>query len=649
MFFAKLRPLPLLLLCVLLGTCGAPRQRAELSFTQLVRAGDDAEKNREYATAADFFRRAFAARPGEFGVLYRAAELFVRTRNYPAAADAYGQLPPGDDRWPLLGLKYGRMLKQSGRYFQAENVLRDFIGTYNGGNRQFVTDLARTQVRGIQLRKEQGDAPAIARVTRPGIAVNTAADEYGPSGRNAELLYFTGTAGGQGRLYTARSRAGAWQKAVVPEGFPVITAGTFGTGTLSADGRHFYFTICSGLAGEDGDNRCDIFYAERRGEAGWGQPRRLDAPVNDPTATNAYPHVTVGKDGRMTLYFASDRPGGRGGTDLYRAEVQGGNPLRFGPALPLGPSINSVGDERTPYYDQRGSGALFFASDGWPGFGGQDIFRAEPTPDGFGPAEHLALPLNSEADDYGLVLLAAGEGGFFTSNRSGFGRTATTDTDIFAFEWLREDPRLEASVYDQASGEELSDYDVTLYEVTGDGTERLRERKSFPEGAYTFSLRPGERYRVEISKAGYRTYSYPVVVLPNEFAVYGLPAFLKATGEGGTHRSSGRVNPGAGTTMSGGAVVTGGTTSPGITPPPTGISYRVQIAAVRKFSVAEPRYVAARALGTVRGEPIPGKKILRVTIGDFADRESAERAVRQARQEGYTEAFAVEYKDGKRQ
>lgn len=134
-------------------------------------------------------------------------------------------------------------------------------------------------------------------------------------------------------------------------------------------------------------------------------------------------HPTLSKDGR-TLYFASDRPGGIGGTDLYvtHAEGQGWSAPR-----PVD-GVNTPGNELFPFVDE--DGVLYFSSDGLPGLGGYDVFRAAPRTDGgFDPPVNVGAPLNGPSDETGFIIDRSGKHGYFASDRPG----GKGQDDIYAF------------------------------------------------------------------------------------------------------------------------------------------------------------------------------------------------------------------------
>ena len=134
----------------------------------------------------------------------------------------------------------------------------------------------------------------------------------------------------------------------------------------------------------------------------WSQPERLPDYINmkGVTATHPFP-VHIG--GQEFLYFASSRTGGRGGMDIWYVTRDLGidnNDFTF--PVNLGPSVNTLGDEITPYYDQT-EGALYFASNGLISIGGFDVFSSRGTEVNWSVPENVGLPYNSSADDYFFI------------------------------------------------------------------------------------------------------------------------------------------------------------------------------------------------------------------------------------------------------
>lgn len=165
----------------------------------------------------------------------------------------------------------------------------------------------------------------------------------------------------------------------------------------------------------DDDRREKSIYLARMIGMKFFEAYKLDSNVNMPGYSSINPYVT--EDGKW-LYFASDRPGGLGGLDIYRIEIdENGNPI--GEPTNLGQPVNSEFDEKTPFYHDISS-TLFFSSDGHESIGGLDIFKSHYNPDieVFTKPENMGEPINSTHDDSYYVIDENLKYGFLTSNRS---------------------------------------------------------------------------------------------------------------------------------------------------------------------------------------------------------------------------------------
>ncbi len=158
-------------------------------------------------------------------------------------------------------------------------------------------------------------------------------------------------------------------------------------------------------------------------EAGWELSLMLTTPTedNDFLPGKAFPHNGTGystgfpsfsEDGTR-IYFASNRPGGEGGYDLYYCDRQNDS---WSTPINLGPAVNTPGNEISP---SASNGALFFASDCLPGFGGMDIYRADMLGVVLTNVVNLGEGVNSTLDEMGFTVTDNGEIGYFASNRAG--------------------------------------------------------------------------------------------------------------------------------------------------------------------------------------------------------------------------------------
>ncbi|MCP4573778.1 MAG: hypothetical protein GY838_15575 [bacterium] len=179
--------------------------------------------------------------------------------------------------------------------------------------------------------------------------------------------------------------------------------------TMSPDGNRLWFTSARPVVAEGEEPEfVDIWYVERKGD-GWGDPVRPHEPVNSP-ARELYP--TEAADGYV--YFFSNRPGGFGGTDIYRTRFV---PHGFAPPENLGPAVNTAAGESDLCVAADGS-LLVFTSSREGGYGRGDLYVTFCTPDGgWTPARNLGPVVNTEYTEFCPSLSADGTLLFFTSNR----------------------------------------------------------------------------------------------------------------------------------------------------------------------------------------------------------------------------------------
>jgi len=166
-------------------------------------------------------------------------------------------------------------------------------------------------------------------------------------------------------------------------------------------------------------------------------------------------HPAVSPDGDR-LYFAATLDGGFGKSDIWYVEQVKG---KWCKPINAGGIINSEGNEKFPYVSLNND--LFFASDGHNGYGGLDIFRVNNIK-GEISIQNMGMPMNSKADDFGVVYYPGEDRGFLTSSRGKLG-----DDNIYSFAY---DPlafTLNVQIQDSKSGEFLSDVSVKIVNDKG--------------------------------------------------------------------------------------------------------------------------------------------------------------------------------------
>jgi outer membrane protein OmpA-like peptidoglycan-associated protein len=466
---------------------------------KLVKKGDKKYDVGEYEVAIGIYHKALVKSndPGyinfRIGESYRVSNRLKKALPYYQAAVKNGYAE--DEAYYYLGLA----LKASQEYDEAQTIYDQL--SLNAANEEYKA-MASAESVNINTIKEILSTKNYYRVKNLS-DINTAGAEYSPVYNNGEL-YFTSSREG-GKVYKATGTAftkiykvetkGARVDLLTLEPIDMINDDDTNDGsvTFSADGRIMIYA--KGNNGKKRGTKDVNLYttSNRRGQ--WSQPRMLR--INDPDSWDSTPALSA--DGR-TLYFASNREGGYGGTDIYSATRDGRG--RWGNVRNLGPKINTFGNEMFPYSAIDGS--LYFSSDGHPGFGGLDIFRAERR-EGQLYVENLGSPVNSNDDDFGLFLFSPTKG-FFTSNREG----GKGDDDILTF--VNNDPDLKIVNYfltgttvtadDEGNETLLSNATVKLFDKEDN---LISEEVTGREGNFLFRVYTEEDYYVLGEKPDYLT------------------------------------------------------------------------------------------------------------------------------------------------
>ena len=251
---------------------------------------------------------------------------------------------------------------------------------------------------------------------------------------------------------------------------------------------------------------CDIYQSEF--VAGkWAPPVKLPPPINTPQSCDSWPSVSA--DGK-TLYFCSNRKGGYGGYDVWKADKNADGTWTVKNA---GPNVNSPGDEFDVFIHPDGN-TLYFCSDHHAGLGGQDIFMSKRMENGrWGPPVNLGPPINTPYDDMDFFLNARGNRAYINSDRKGgYGKS-----DLYAFE-MPTAHRPEAVVFvkgkvRERGGTALSDVRLTAVETSTDSvfvSTRTRE------GDFLIVLPAGKNYTLFFEKDGYLHKSEHLTLDKNE-------------------------------------------------------------------------------------------------------------------------------------
>lgn len=276
-----------------------------------------------------------------------------------------------------------------------------------------------------------------------------------------------------------KNEKGAWNNPIAVEG-ELNTEHDEGVISFSPDGSTMYL---SRARREPNANTSVEIFTSQRSDAQWSAPVKFEI-LNDTVSLQAHPAVSP--DGKW-LYFTSDMPGGYGGLDIWRINLN----ERQGSLENLGEWINTPGDESFPYI--RNDSLLYFSSNGHPGFGGLDIFKARLQPSGGWSVENMGKPVNSNADDFGITF-GMGESGFFSSNRG----DAKGYDNIYSFEL----PDLKIMISGWVIDRDEEPVPGAVIKIVGDdGSNQKQLAKD--DGSFSFPLSRGVNYVMLAGAKGY--------------------------------------------------------------------------------------------------------------------------------------------------
>ena len=476
---------------------------------------DAEEKQRigEYFEAAAIYRKVYTKtspqkRDLRGYIAYRMAECNRLINSTPRATSAYMNALRYDYPDSIVSMRLGQMYQKSGKYMDAIRHYNDFL-LLNPESQ-----LALNGIKGSELAPQWKQNPSRYIVKRME-KFNSRRGEFCPMlyGEKYDQLYFTSSRTPKGAnkdkdetisaitgqrnndfFLVKQDEQGNWLAPVELED-EVNTEFDEGTPSFSKDGNTMYYTYC---AQDPEGPRTSEIYVSTRSSAKWGKGTRASIVKDSVTALG---HPAVSPDGKY-LYYVSDAVGGFGGKDIFRSRLVGND---FGPMENLGPDINTPGDEMFPYV--RDSVTLYFASNGHPGMGGLDLFKATQDSTGKWHVENLKAPINSMGDDFGITFEGDKEKGFFSSNRN----DARGYDHLYSFELPVITIFIEGIVSDV---DENPIEDATVRIVGKDGlNEKVLAKK---DGTYRVELERDIRYVMMASARGYLNQNFELKTGPEE-------------------------------------------------------------------------------------------------------------------------------------
>ncbi len=475
-------------------------------------------KIRNYDAALPLYLEALEAGVSDARIQYRIAVCYERAYeiNEQIKSIPYFEAAISKGLGELPTRVYKNMALVYHKNEQLEKAL-DFYGKYkntlkNDPKETAVIDRSITEVtNALSLM----GSPRNVKIISLSSTINTEFTEYNPVvSADESVMAFTALRPNTGRtrsneefiedIYISYNSSGSWTQ---PEKIEIISNYNVGTAGLSADGQRMLVFIGGA------ENTGNLFSINKTGDE-WSKPSILSNKINSRSLETT---ASITPDGK-TMYFASDRPGGFGGLDIYRVDkLESGE---WGRAVNLGPKVNSRYDEDAPYIhpDQW---TLIFTSDGNNTNGGRDIFVTRLFNDNWSVPENMGYPINTTANDNYFTLTADGRRAFFSSDRKG----GKGGQDIYSLDMPEEESNIPLTMVKGQilDGETNKPLKTTIYMIDNESGKKLDfvYQPDPATGNYLIILPPAKNYDMIIESEGFLPYTLNINV-PGQTYFYEL-------------------------------------------------------------------------------------------------------------------------------
>ena len=451
----------------------------------------------EFVEAAEDYNKLIENGKGDSYVYGQLAESYYNVFNTLEAERWYAKALEGNDN-PEMIYKYAQMLKANGKYEASNTQMAKFASMRPADDRAIAYKANPDYLPKIL---EQGK-----KFNVQNLPINSKFSDFGGTMQDGKL-YITSARNSTRRTY-------GWNEEPFLDiyEFTKNTDGTYQSETLlndkintryheglvsfSPDGKTMYFSresFFEKVYEKDSltKNRYSVLHLYKATKLGSNWDTVESLAINSENYSVKNPSVSA--DGK-TLYFASDKPEGYGGFDIYKAPINADGTV--GEAVNLGQKVNTEGQEMFPYISSNGT--LYFSSNGHLGLGGLDVFYTKEVDGKVVPIRNIGIPINSNADDFAFRMDEATGEGFVSSNRGG----GVGSDDIYAIKKLQPlcDVLVAANVTDIKTGKPVSGAMVSLYDDQGN---KVVSKATNAEGVAEFMVECGKDSALEVTMDGY--------------------------------------------------------------------------------------------------------------------------------------------------
>ena len=443
-----------------------------------------------YTDAAQAYQKVLKKGTTDVYVFERLANCYYFINDTKKAEMYYKRVAKSKDANPEAIYNYAQTLKANGKFSDYNTWMKNFAKLSPNDTRvkefmknpnyipKIMDDMARYTATNMEdINSEYADFGGIV----------YGKDFYFASGRNTSRKTYQWNEEPYLEIYKATNVGGTMKNAELLNG-DVNTKYHESNAVISADGKRMYFDRNDYFEGDydksaNGINQINLYYAENIDGKGWSGV--VSAPFNNNEYSTGHPALS--QDGK-TLYFVSDMPGGKGGSDIYMVAINSDGSL--GTPERLGDNINTEGKELFPYIDSNGT--LYFSSNGHMGIGGLDVFYAEAQGDGFDVVNNLGKGVNSSADDFAYKYDPTSQSGYVSSNREG----GMGSDDIYMVEAVEIpcEVTIAVLVINENTNAAVAGARVDLYDTMGN---RLSTKTSNVDGMVSFKAACDQAHEVQ--------------------------------------------------------------------------------------------------------------------------------------------------------
>jgi outer membrane protein OmpA-like peptidoglycan-associated protein len=453
-----------------------------------------------YTDAAQAYQKVLKRGTTDVYVFERLANCYYFINDTKKAEMYYKRVAKSKDANPEAIYNYAQTLKANGKFSDYNTWMKNFAKLSPNDTRvkefmknpnyipKIMDDMARYTATNMEdINSKYADFGGIV----------YGKDFYFASGRNTSRKTYQWNEEPYLEIYKATNVGGTMKNAELLNG-DVNTKYHESNAVISADGKRMYFDRNDYFEGDydksaSGINQINLYYAENIDGKGWSGV--VSAPFNNNEYSTGHPALS--QDGK-TLYFVSDMPGGKGGSDIYMVAINSDGSL--GTPKRLGDNINTEGKELFPYLDSNGT--LYFSSNGHMGIGGLDVFYAEAQGSGFGPVNNLGNGVNSPADDFAYKYDPTSQSGYVSSNRED--PKAMGSDDIYMVEAVEIpcEVTIAVLVTNQNTNAAVAGARVDLYDTKGN---RLSTKTSNIDGMVSFKAACDQAHELQAVLADYES------------------------------------------------------------------------------------------------------------------------------------------------